>query len=259
MTQVKKKAILFFVLAALFTLITYGQEVKEYEETLPFDPDGKVSIDTYKGTITVETWDKNEVYFHAKVEPDGGGWNSTSPEEQLERCEVRYRHSEDHLSLKSDYRKKIGWGSETLALVHYKIKMPATAKLQVDDYKSESRISNLKSDLEFETYKGRVDIKNHSGLVDVETYKGDVDVDLVDLKENCSFETYKGNFNLSLPTSAKFDFDFELGRKGDYSSDFEMMMNRYNSDDGDLRGEVNGGGPTIYFSTYKGELYLRKK
>ena len=221
-------------------------------------PNGMVSVDTYKGSIKVETWDKAEVHFRAIVEPDTDGWNNTDPDEQLERCEVRSRHSDDYLSLESDYEKNLV-GSQTLAFVHYTIKMPATAKLQIDDYKSKTHIKSLHNDLTFETYKGIVNIVDYSGKLNLETYKGSVEIDFTELKNDCEFDTYKGDISLFIPESEKFDFNFDLGRKGDFDSDFEMMMKNYNSDDGDVRGSVNNGGPEISFSTYKGEINLRKR
>ena len=243
----------------LLTSLTIAQKTKDYEESYSFSSTGTVSVDTYKGSITVETWNKDEVYFHAVVEPDTDGWNPTSPEEQLERCEVRVNYSENYLSLESDYKESHGWGSSNRAFVHYTIKMPATAELKIDDYKSDTKINNLISDLDLETYKGRVSINNFSGKLNLETYKGDVNVGYTELKENCSFDTYKGEVTLSLPSKAKFNFDFEMGKKGDYSSDFDMMLKKYDSDDGDFKGQVNGGGATIKFSTYKGEISLRER
>lgn len=254
-----KRISVIFVLFIFFTSLLFAQKTKEYNETFSLSSTGTVSLDNYKGTITVEAWDKNEVSVYAKVEPDVNGWNSTSPEEQIERCEVIFRNSANHVSIETNYEKNRGWGSETRAFVHYTIKMPITAELEIDDYKSEIKIGNLNSKLEMETYKGRVNIDNFSGSIVVNTYKGEVEIDFSELNEYTSFDTYKGDIKLLLPSSSKFDFDFDLGRKGDYRSDFEMMMRRYNSDDGDVRGEVNGGGPKIKFSTYKGQVELREK
>ena len=250
---------LFFISLFLFTSIIFAQDTKEYEETFSLDKNGSVSIDTYKGSINVETWDKAEVYFHAQVVPDDDGWNNTSPEEQLEKCEVKVDHSNSNLSLKSNYEKDFFGNSGTLAFVHYTIKMPVTAKLKVDDYKSKTKIENLNSSLRLDTYKGSVSLINFTGEIDLETYRGDVTVELSELKENCKFDTYKGEVTLEIPGSSKFDFNFDLGRKGDFSSDFDMIMNRYNSDDGEIEGRVNGSGPRITFSTYKGEIRLYKK
>ena len=256
--KINRITLLFLLSILLFASTVLSQTPTEYEQTLPLNKDGTVSINTYKGSIRVETWDKAEVYFHAKVEPDTDGWNNTSPEEQLEKCKVEFDHSQNYLSIESDYVKNHG-GSETRAFVHYTIKMPATASLRIDDYKSKTHINNLKSDIDLETYKGLVNIINYSGKLDLETYKGTVEIDYSDLGHSCKLETYKGDFLLTLPSNSKFDFDFDLGRKGDFESDFEMTMNRYKSDDGEVYGSVNGGGPKIGFSTYKGEIRLEKK
>lgn len=253
----KKSFLLLITLILSITLLTFAQQSKEYEETLSLDKNGRVSIDTYKGSITVEVWDKAEVYFYAEVVPDESGWNNTSPEEQLERCEVRFSHSNSYLSLESDYKKKL-FGSNTLALVHYKIKMPSTAELLIDDYKSEILVDGLTSDVNIESYKGIIDVINYSGELKVDTYKGTVLVDLNELNDNLEFDTYKGEIEIKLSSDTNFDFDFDLGRKGDFESDFDMVMNNYSSDEG-ARGKVNGGGPEIKFSTYKGEIELRKK
>jgi hypothetical protein len=258
MIKSKRLTTLFILSICLFSSTVFSQTPKEYEQTLPLNENGTVSIKTYKGSITVETWNKAEVYFYAKVEPDTDGWNNTSPEEQLEKCKVEFDHSDNYLSLESDYKKNYG-GSETRAFVHYTVKMPATASLRIDDYKSKTHISNLNSDIDLETYKGVVNIVNYSGKIDLETYKGTVEIDYSEFNNNCKLETYKGDYLLTLPSNSKFNFDFDLGRKGDFESDFEMAMSRYKSDDGEVYGSVNGGGPKINFSTYKGEINLEKK
>ena len=255
-TNFSLTAVLISLLLAASVVL--AQETKEYEDTFEFDQYGTVSIDTYKGSINVETWDKNEIYFYAKVEPDLGGWSDISPEEQLERCEVRLNKSNDYVSLESDYQNDIWGNSGTLALVHYEIKMPASARLRIDDYKSETHVENLDSDFEIETYKGTVNIVNFSGELTVDTYKGTVEIDYSNFTDDAYFDTYKGEIELHLPSNSKFDFDFDLGRKGDFESDFDMVMKSYSSDEG-ARGKVNGGGPEIKFSTYKGEIVLREK
>ncbi len=251
------KTTLLIIISSLFllTAITFSQEKKEYEETLKLDSYGMVTIDTYKGSVKVEVWDKDEVHFYAEVEPDTDGWN-TSPKEQLERCRIQFTHSHDLLSLKSDYKKNI-LGMNTLANVHYKIKMPATAKLKIDDYKSEIDVNGLKSNVEIESYKGVIEVKNFSGDLMIDTYKGSAFVNVEELKDDLEFDTYKGEISVELPESSNFDFEFDLSRHGEFHSDFDMMMKDYGSDD-EVIGSVNGGGPRIKFSTYKGEIDLKK-
>lgn len=257
-----KQLVITFLLVAFSAFIIFAQDYKEVEETFSIDPNGSVSVDTYKGSIVVETWDKNEVYIHAKMEPDLSGWDNTDPEEQLDNVEVGFRSSDDWVSVKSDYDKTDSWfGSNTLALVHYTIKMPKTAELVIDDYKSRTEVSNLSSKIRMETYKGRVDIRNLNGSIKLDTYKGDVEIEFVDMNNDCEFDTYKGNFKVYLPSDEKFSLDLDMGKKGDFYSDFDLdkksRSGKWYRDE--IRGDVNGGRPYIEFSTYKGDLEIRTK
>ena len=60
--------------AALALSIAAGaqaSDIKEVHKTLALDKDGRVSIHTYKGSVTVTTWDRPEVQIDARIEPGG--------------------------------------------------------------------------------------------------------------------------------------------------------------------------------------------
>lgn len=254
-----KYILTLITLVFVISQASFAQKIKEEEKTFKMDKDGYVSIDTYKGSIDVETWDKAEVFVHVKIEPDTDGWSDTSPEEQLDNVKIKYDASDNAVRIRSKYDKADNFfGSSTRAYVHYKIKMPKTAQLDIDDYKSEIRIQDLQSSVDLETYKGRVDIFDLSGDIDLETYKGDVSVDFDALKKDSKFETFKGSIKLSLSSDSKFDLDLDLGKRGDFDCDFDYSTNGRRYDD-DIRGSVNGGGPRIEFETYKGDLSIIKK
>ena len=86
--------------------------------------------------------------------------------------------------MKSDY-SRVRDGSlfgmfgdrERFRFVHYTVKMPATARLAIDDYTvrhADRRTSIPTSKLH--TYKGRVQVDGLDGAANVDTYKGDVRV-----------------------------------------------------------------------------------
>lgn len=251
--------ILLFLFSAIFDKLE-AQDFKEVEKTFSIDPNGTLSIETYKGTIKIVTWDKPDIYIHAKMESDDSGWFLTSEEEQLENVKVVFNAHDNYVSVKSEYQKAESWHeSETRAFVHYQIKMPKTVELKVDDYKSNTTIHDLKSKIDFETYKGTVTIKDVTGPIDLETYKGDIEITFDALKDNCNLETYKGSINLYVPSNAAFNLDLDLGKKGDFSSDFDIdgsSRSRKNRDE--IKESINGGGPYIEFTTYKGEINIRK-
>ena len=262
-----KHAYVWLMLMALAVSSVVAQDAREVKKTVEISKDGEVFIDTYKGTINIETWDKPQVDIVARIEPDG--W-SRRDKEAVDKTDIDIDASSSKVRIKSDYDRikshdswLFNWfddNNATLPLVHYTISMPRTARLTVKDYKSESHIGNLRSAIDFNTYKGSVSITGLEGSIDLETYKGKVDVDVVKLTGDSRFETYKGDIKIGLSRDAAFNIDTDFGRRADFFSDFDAVYHskRY-SDNEASRGTVNGGGPMLRLSTEKGSYRLKAK
>ncbi len=239
--------------------LAVSQQTREIQKTFPLEKDGRVSIDTYKGSITIEPWDKNEVDVHVKIEPDGWGRDD---EEKVEDTEIIFSASASSVRMKTDYDKVerhswFGISSGNLPLVHYTVKMPRTAELTIEDYKSESVIGPLAGNVRFNTYKGEVKFSELRGGLDLETYKGQARVEYASLSAPSHFDTYKGEISLLIPQGVGCELDADIGRKADFRSDFEITSTwRVKRGDEDIRGTINGGGPRIRIKTYKGEIRL---
>ena len=182
-------------LVLMTTLPAAGQ--KSISETVDLGADGRVMIDTYKGSIKVTTWNRDVVEIDAVIEAD-------DMEHLVELTEVQIHRSGNSVRIESDYRraKKEGktrrlFGNNSLSLpyVHYTIRMPETARLRIEDYKSEIRINSLYADVDVETYKGEVDLTDIAGDVRIDTYKGEVDIQ--DLAGSLEADTYKGSISVS--------------------------------------------------------------
>ncbi len=264
-----KHAVLIAVLA-VFALGSrgYAQESREVDKIVPLSKDGQVSIDTYKGSVNIDTWDKAEVSIHARIESDGWG---RYEEENVRDTEIRIDASSGSVYIETDYKKLerrrtsfwdlFDGNFGNTPFVHYTIKMPATAKLRVKDYKSEINVSNLQADMVLDTYKGEVDIRSLNGGLDLETYKGECQVDYSSISSDSRFETYKGEIRITLPSKAAFALDADVGRHGDFRSDFDFVSStsrRRNRDEW-YRGNINGGGPSLRIRTERGEFRLLKR
>jgi hypothetical protein len=262
-----KRAYVFLVLLALVTSFVTAQETREVKKTVEISKDGEVFIDTYKGSIKIETWDKPQVDIVARIEPDG--W-SRRDKEAVNKTEIDIDASSSKVRIKSDYDRLkhhdswfFNWfddNNATMPLVHYTISMPKTARLTIKDYKSDSYISNVHAPIDFNTYKGNVSITGLEGSINLETYKGKVEVDVVKLAADSRFETYKGDIRIGLARSTAFNIDTDFGRRADFFSDFDALYHskRY-SDNESSRGTVNGGGPMLRLSTEKGTYRLEAK
>jgi len=244
-----------------------ASDIKEVHKTLALDKDGRVSIHTYKGSVTVTTWDRPEVQVDARIEPGG---DEREDREKVQWTEARVSGGGASVQIHSDYDDVkhhshgffglFDWDSGSLPLIHYKIQMPATASLAIEDHKSDIRVSDLKADLKLETYKGHARVSNLDGAARAETYKGDVIVEFARYSRASRFETHKGLIELHMPRDSRFELDADGGRRGDVETDFSVLTRAGHSTRG-LRasGAVNGGGPELRMTTYKGTLRIRAK
>ena len=257
-----------FILTLFITInsnFAICKESREIEKSFALKKDGQVAIDTYKGSITIETWNKNEVRVRVKIEADE--WDSNA-DEKVENTEIIFHASKNSLKMETDYDKIQSRSSRlfsknvgSLPLVHYWIKMPATAELKIDDYKSDTRITDLRAPIEFETYKGTVVVRGLEGSIDLETYKGDVEVEFNKISGDNRFETYKGNIEMMLQKNASFDVRATIGYKADFDSDFKLDVKRKGGKRSDrtYRGAINGGGSELYVETDKGDIRLLRR
>jgi hypothetical protein len=263
-------AALILSLVSIFLAASlHAQETKEVRKSGPLSADGRVSVDTYKGSISVTGWDKPEFEISALVEADDERGRDAA--EKVQDTEIRIDASSSSVRIKTDYdkvnrRHHSFWdlfdgNSGNLPLVHYTIKMPRTAQLVIKDYKSKTNVSDLRADVEIETYKGRVEVNDLDGGLMLETYKGEVWADFAKLARRSRFETYKGEIQIKVPKGQGMDVDADIGRRARFDSDFDIAE-RYRSrhrEDYDFRTSVNGGGPLLRLKTDKGTIRLLER
>ena len=63
----------FFCLLAATTFLS-AADVKEFHKTVPLDPAGHFSLDTYKGSIRITAWDQPQAEIQARIVADPSGW-----------------------------------------------------------------------------------------------------------------------------------------------------------------------------------------
>jgi len=233
--------------------ILAAADSKDIHKTFPLDSHGSVTIDTYKGSIHVTTWDRNEVDVSVRIEEDGDVFSQS-----IKRADVRFDASPRDVRMKSDSQWFFLDGVQPL--YQYTVKMPRTATLRIKDYKSESDVSDLAADLQFNAYKGSLQLRNFSGGLTANTYKGDIHADFAAVTAPVRIDTYKGDIDLRMPRDGKFDLSTDIGRRrGDPDSDFARYVRTTNSRDRVHRSQVNGGGPEVRLRSYKGEFRLRAR
>lgn len=289
------RLLLALVLVPLFATAAQAQATRTLSHTVPLDRDGRVSIDTHKGSVTIETWDRAEAAVEIEIEGDDA--------DQVERTQIDVRADAGHLRLKTDYDDAqpaglfsfISGGSVELPETHYRLHVPRSARISIDDHKSDIRVADVSAPLNvqshkghivlrridgdlhveshkgqmridevtgrftLDTHKGEADVRGLRGPLRVDTHKGEVHVAFADY-QGARVETHKGFVRLALPPGSGFDLNADLDDDGDLRADFDLTSLRRGDprdDDRRYRGSVNGGGPRLDLDTHKGTFAVR--
>jgi len=229
-------------------------DFKEFKKTVPLEANGRFSLDTFKGSIRVTAWDQPQVDIQARIEADIG-WLA----EPVEDVEIRVDASSGSVRVKTEYHRK-NWSviEGNSPSVHYTIHVPRNASLSIKDYKSETDISGVQGDVEFETYKGTARLDGLRKALQLKTYKGDIRASFVSFTAHSHIDTYKGTVELSVPRSSAFEVHAELQRHATFDCDFPRTVRSTSRRDQDFRSVINGGGPVLRVSSYRGSIRLRQ-
>lgn len=147
-------------------------------------------------------------------------------------------------------------------------------------------VRNVDAEISAENTNGEVTMRNVSGAVVAHALNGNVIVTLqrIDPKRGMSFSSMNGDIDVTLPPNTKADvriksdngeiytdFDLQLGArtepKSNEDSDNSSASKSGKSKSGkrqhygyenSMVGTLNGGGPTLRFETFNGNVFIRK-
>ena len=138
-------------------------------------------------------------------------------------------------------------------------------------------VEQIDGEVDADNLNGKITIKNVSGSVVAHSLNGAITVSLdqIDPSKPMSFSTMNGDIDVTLPENLKANLRMKTDN-GEIYSDFEVKLDsgsqvvptesgrrqdgRYRLRfDRALRGTINGGGPEFQFTSFNGEIYIRKR
>lgn len=165
--------LLLFSLSLLALLPARAQEARTVSDTVPLAAGGSVTIDNHEGSITVTTWDRDEVRYEARIEAERG---ASHPE----RTTVVVDRSDRHLDLRTEYEKSgggfFGWNNQNIMPVHYTVTMPRTARLVIDDHESDIEVTGLGAELDIDTHEGPITVADQQGALRIDAHESAIAV-----------------------------------------------------------------------------------
>ena len=259
---------MIFALTAVIT--GHGQQTTEEVITIPLTNPGqagKLKVHNHDGTVTVHGYDGSDVSIkiisHPKEDDEANAHNKSG----LKR--IRNQNVEVSITEEDNYVHVSGNHSRRTDFI---IEVPARFNLSVNTHHNgEIEVSNLNGEIEVDAHHGGITVSNASGSVVADTHHGGIQVSLqsVDSEKPMAFSTYHGDIDVTFPSSLGGEAKIKT-KSGDIYTDFDMALKKQIPVEskksgkreiklaGWTHGTIGSGGPELMFSSYHGDIIIRK-
>jgi len=236
---------------------------------------GFIEVDLISGSIKVIGYKGKEVMIeavHRTEEDDDGEHEHDRRNKGMKRLsrtstglEVEEQYNQMSISAGSHYRT-----------IDINLKVPVNTSLQLSTVNNgDVFVENIIGEVEINNVNGEIKAMNISGSVVANTTNGDVVVTFkkVTPDKPMSFASFNGDVDITFVGNLKADVKIK-SEHGELFSDYDVTLaektNMIKEDNrgrgGKFRlkmesyiyGQINGGGPEYYFSTFNGEIFIRK-
>ena len=249
------------------------------ERTFPFQPGGRVVIESQNGRIVVEAWDKPQVRVQITRTVRAGDQARAKELMKGLRADVEVRS--DQMRIRSRYpkvRENVGiWdliGGRVAALqVHYYLQVPRNTSFSLETSNGEVRVRGTRGDLEAATVNGDLEITGVGGSLELATTNGEIRLaniqgSAVAVTTNggvtaafasvadrgtVDLGTTNGNVEVTLPSNVRATFEATT-TNGRVSVAGLEIKSRGSITSKSVQGVIGGGGARIALRTTNGNI-----
>ena len=231
-----------------------------YSDTLSLAARGTLTIENYRGSIAVSTWDRSAVGYTVRVvaEDFDGLLMLPDIDVQVERG------PRGALTLVTDYTEALRglqalYGElepTVLPALHYTVLMPRTATLRIDDYMSAIDVDDLDADLTISSYQGTVAVRNLEGALQLGLFMGQADIGFAAFTRDSTIDTYEAAVDIRVPRDAGFDLAYDLGEASTFVDQGFRLAATPSVAARSAEYQINGGGPRLYLVNQSGSMRL---
>lgn len=277
---------LVVLLFSLLAPLVQAQTSRTVDRSFDLASDGTVTLESYKGRIDVQTWDRAQVRVSVTIEGE--------KQKNVDDTRIRFESDADRLDIETDYdeleddQKLFGLfriGSIDRPSTSYTLTVPRRATLAVDTYSATTTVAGLEGELRFDAYSARLSVDRLTGPLRADTYSGDVTVGQAEgaieadtysghlqadslagpvqfstysgsatlgfttLADDCSFDSYSGDVTVTLPAGAGAIVETE---EDALETNLPARLEQIGDDR--IRATIGDGGPRLRFNTYSGAL-----
>jgi DUF4097 and DUF4098 domain-containing protein YvlB len=241
-------AILAVAVVLVFTVTYSAAQVYEtVDKTIDFTSGGRFTLENVNGSITVETWDQEQVRIEAEKKADS--------QSSLDDIEVEIQGSGGDVNVRT-YLPRNNRRGESRS-VEYHITLPEDAEIDLQTVNGKVEIYGVRGRIEASTTNGSVEVEDIAGETDISTTNGSIKARYTEVFDgNYHFSTTNGSVTLDLPAGAGGELDAKTVN-GSISTDFPATVRRLSKRH--LQGTFGGGGGLFEVSTVNGSVKIRER
>ncbi len=232
-------------------------ESERFEQTYPLTSAGRIGVSNVNGSITIETWERNEVKLEYVKTAD-------SPE-RLAEARVRIDARADSIQIETEYDKQRTngqqWKNSGKLVVEYRLTVPRAAVLdEIETVNGSINIANAANMTKASAVNGEVRAVNLRGTANLSTVNGTVqaDFDRLQTGSRISLETVNGTINLTIPSDANATIKADT-LNGSITNDFGLPVRKGQYVGRDLYGRIGTGEAQIKLGSVNGGLSVKRR
>lgn len=260
----KKYFILSLIFIAFTIAVAHATSLEEtFKRSIPLKAGGKLEVENVNGNISIESWNKDEVYIEAEKHVRAG--DRKDAERFMEELKIDIEERDNQIIIITKHPRKgdsgfWDWifGDNVSSSVSYTIHVPQKCDIEATSTNGGIYINSVQGKIRLRTTNGKINAESLKGLVSARTTNGSVkiEIDEVRVDEEMEFMTTNGSITLNVPDNINCDIRAKT-TNGSIRTDFPLeVQGKYGSKR--LSGKINNGGPLIFIETTNGSIKLNE-
>jgi len=250
-----------------------AQSDENFHQEVALVPGGSAVIENGRGDVSIEGWDKGQMVVDARKIFEGA-----DRERWMRETKIRVEGDEHHRVVKVEYPNDLlqnwggwrGWGAVNLT-----IHLPRQVNAELKTDRGRLTVQRIAGKLDIGSDRCNIDIGRLDGELRVRSDRGDLkvresairsgirlsldrgsaDIELQHFAGDSDLQVSRGDITLTLPKNAAFLLDAARTRRSSFRTDFAVLARGSFAGD-NIRGDVNGGGPTLRLRADRGGVSL---
>ena len=249
-----KIAFLFLAFALVAVAHASDYNFKEpFTQSAPFNANGAVTLSNVNGSVTIKTWDKNEILIE--------GEKSAKTAEELKLIDLAMDIAPARVTIKTSLPKRPGFWHDTIrAAVRFTITVPANAVLEkIASVNAAIDLDGVRGTVHAESVNGGIHATNLAASAHLETVNGSIHAAFTSIAKGQKIDakTVNGRIDLSLPQDAGASLQADVVN-GNVHCDFPLTLGQ-SSRGRHLEGKIGDGRATVTLESVNGSIRIASR